>query len=143
MTGRSYSTIAGRVARVREKMAEAAIKAGRRPEEITLVGVTKTQPAEAVRRLIEAGVTEIGENRVHELLKKEPFLADLPHKTHLIGHLQRNKAKYLPGHVDMVQSVDSEKTVQALAAAFKHAAVPLNVLIEVNIGEEANKSGVD
>ncbi|MGD9559651.1 MAG: YggS family pyridoxal phosphate-dependent enzyme [Oscillospiraceae bacterium] len=141
MTEKSFETIADRVARVREKMAAAAQSAGRPPEEITLVGVTKTQSAEAVCALIKAGVSEIGENRVQELLAKEPLIAHLPHRTHLIGHLQRNKAKYLPGHVHMVQSVDSAKTAQALQAAFENAQAPLDVLIEVNIGEEASKSG--
>ena len=139
MTSEYYSAINDNVNVVRENIAKAAAKAGRSVEEITLVGVTKTQPYEAVRCLIEAGVTTIGENRVQELLEKEEFLTDLPHQAHLIGHLQRNKAKYLPGHVAMVQSVDSEKTALALDKAFE---TPLDVLIEVNIGQEESKNGV-
>ena len=136
-------TIAQRVQVVRERMEQAALRAGRKPEEVTLVGVTKTQSAEAVRQLIEAGVDVIGENRVQELLQKEPFLTDLPHKTHLIGHLQRNKAKYLPGHIDMLQSLSGLDTLAALEKAYAGQPGPLDVLIEVNIGEETSKSGID
>lgn len=132
-----------RVKRVRFRMEEAAVKAGRNPQDITLLGVTKTQSVEAVRALIEAGVDEIGENRVQELLEKAPFLQDLPHKTHLIGHLQRNKAKYLPGHIQMLQSLSSPETLAALEKAFASEATPLDVLIEVNIGDESSKNGIN
>jgi pyridoxal phosphate enzyme (YggS family) len=142
MTERSYDEITRRVAEVREKIASAAQRSGRSVDEITLLGVTKTQSAEAVRVLLEAGVTEIGENRVQELLEKAPALQDIPHKSHLIGHLQKNKAKYLPGQVVMVQSVDSVELAKALEKAFGAAGLTLDVLIEVNIGNEANKSGV-
>ncbi len=141
MTKKS-SEIASRVQNVQERIASAAAKAGRRADDITLVGVTKTQSAEDVRALILAGVTTIGENRVQELLQKEPFLADLPHKAHLIGHLQKNKAKYLPGHIDMLESLDSADTAAALEKAWAHAEGRLDVLIEVNIGDETSKSGV-
>ncbi len=131
------------VEEVREQIANAAIKAGRNPGEITLVGVSKTQPPQAVRALINAGVEIIGENRVQELLEKEEHLKDIPHKTHLIGHLQRNKAKFLPGHVDMVQSLSSVQTMQALQKAYADKTKPIDVLIEVNIGDESSKTGID
>lgn len=120
----------------------AAQQAGRDASEITLVGVTKTQDAPAVRALLQAGVLEIGENRVQELLAKEPELSDLPHKTHLIGHLQRNKVKYLPGHIDMLQSLDSIPLAQELEKVYAAHGTRLDVLIEVNIGKEASKAGV-
>lgn len=135
--------ISQRVARVRENIANAAIKVGKAPQDITLVGVTKTQPVEAVRALINCGVDVIGENRVQELLAKRPGLSDLTYEAHLIGHLQRNKAKYLPGQVDMVQSVSAVETVEALEKAFSAAGQRLDVLVEVNIGDEARKTGVD
>ncbi len=141
MTQKSYS-IEDRVKDVRFRCEEAALKAGRSPADITLLGVTKTHSAEDVRRVIEAGVTVIGENRVQELLQKEPFLTDLPHEAHLIGHLQKNKAKYLPGHISMLQSLDSEATATALEKAYGETGEVLDVLIEVNIGEESSKSGV-
>lgn len=136
-------SIADRVKSVRERMENAAIRAGRRAKDITLVGVTKTQPAQAVRQLIEAGVDTIGENKVQELLQKAPFLEDLPHTTHLIGHLQRNKAKYLPGKIDMMQSLSSVDTLLALEKAYEKSNGILDVLIEVNIGDETNKNGID
>lgn len=138
---KSYS-ISDNVAIVKENIANAAVKAGRNPEDITLLGVTKTQGAEDVRELLEAGVLEIGENKVQELLQKEPFLADIPHKSHLIGHLQTNKAKFLPGHIVMLQSLDSVKTLEAIEKAYAQQEQTLDVLIEVNIGEEASKTGI-
>lgn len=128
---------------VKEKIATAAMQAGKKPQDITLVGVTKTQPVQAVKALLNCGVTTLGENKVQELLAKEPELADIPHQMHLIGHLQRNKAKFLPGHINMLQSLDSENTVKALEKAYEATDyAPLDVLIEVNIGEEPGKSGV-
>lgn len=142
MTNRSYEDIKARVQHMRQRMADAAQKAGRSVDEITLVGVTKTQPAEAVKALLWAGVTEIGENRVQEMLDKQDALADIAHKMHLIGHLQRNKAKYLPGNIDMLQSLDDTQTAAALEKAYAAAGQKLDVLIEVNIGGEDSKSGV-
>ncbi|MFV0412353.1 MAG: YggS family pyridoxal phosphate-dependent enzyme [Oscillospiraceae bacterium] len=142
MTNEFYSAIPERVAMVRQKIADAAQKAGRKADEITLVGVTKTQSAEAVRALIQAGVSEIGENRVQELLAKKESLADLPHKAHLIGHLQSNKAKYLPGNIAMLQSLDSVSTAEALEKAYAQFPGGLDVLIEVNIGGESSKTGI-
>lgn len=142
MTAERYKDIQNRVKRVQDTIAQAAIKAGRQPQDITLLGVTKTQPAEAVRAVLQAGVTHIGENRVQELLDKAPALADIPHQAHLIGNLQRNKAKYLPGHITMLQSLNSIKTAEALARVYGAANQKLDVLIEVNIGEEASKSGI-
>lgn len=142
MTDELYSAIAGRVNMVRENIGNAAVKAGRRPDEITLVGVTKTQSAQAVRALLQAGVTHIGENKVQEMLSKEVEIQNLPHTTHLIGHLQRNKAKFLPTHIDMLQSLDDTKTVEALEKAYASQNEKLDVLIEVNIGDETSKTGV-
>ncbi len=141
MTKKYCDVITDNVARVREGMANAAAKAGRDVREVTLVGVTKTRTAEAVAALIAAGVTDIGENRVQELLQKAPALRHLPHTAHLIGHLQRNKAKFLPSYAHMVQSVGSVQTVAALQKAFEGAPEQLDVLIEVNIGAEDSKSG--
>ncbi len=143
MTKKSCSEIEQRVGEVRRRIEDAARKAGRSVEEITLIGVTKTRTAEEVRQLICAGVATIGENRVQELLEKQPHLQDLEYKAHLIGHLQRNKAKFLPGKIDMLQSLSSEETVQALEKAYAQHDERLNVLIEVNIGQEESKSGID
>ncbi|MDL2254125.1 YggS family pyridoxal phosphate-dependent enzyme, partial [Ruminococcaceae bacterium OttesenSCG-928-I18] len=112
-------------------------------EEVTLIGVTKTQSAATVRALLEAGITDIGENRVQEWLQKEPELAGLSYRCHLIGHLQRNKAKFLPGHIDMMQSLDNLRTMETLDRLYAQAGRCLDVLIEVNIGGEAQKNGID
>lgn len=142
MTSKLYEDIAQRVQQVRLRIANAAQKAGRSADEITLVGVTKTQPIESVRALLQAGVTDIGENRVQEMLEKQPQLNDIEHKMHLIGHLQRNKAKFLPGNIEMLQSLDSAETMTALEKAYSAAGKTLDVLIEVNIGAEDSKNGV-
>lgn len=145
MTEKSCSEevlIAQRVKRIRERIALAAMKARRSPGEITLVGVTKTRTAAEVRALIAAGVTDIGENRVQELCEKAPALEELRHKTHLIGRLQRNKVKFLPGRVDMLQSLSSAATLAAIEQRWACGAEPLEVLVEVNIGDEESKSGV-
>ncbi|MFV0352534.1 MAG: YggS family pyridoxal phosphate-dependent enzyme [Oscillospiraceae bacterium] len=140
---KSFEEIKARVEAVQERIQAACIKAGRSRDEVTLVGVTKAQSVQEVRHLLNAGITTIGENRVQELLEKEPGLADITHTMHLIGGLQRNKAKYLPGHIDMLQSLDNEKTLEALEKAFGASGKTLDVLIEVNIGDESSKNGID
>ncbi len=142
MTNELFEQVKNNVASVQEAIEKACIKAGRKPQEITLVGVTKTQSVEAVRAVVEAGVCDIGENRVQELLEKLPKLQDLKPRCHLLGHLQRNKAKFLPGQIFMLQSLDSVRTLEALERAYQQSEGRLPVLIEVNIGEEASKSGV-
>ncbi len=142
MTRKSSEKIKEHVQTVREEIEEACIRAGRKTNEVTLIGVTKTQPIEAVRAVIEAGVYDIGENRVQEILEKAPHLQDLEHRCHLIGHLQRNKAKFLPGQIMMLQSLDSVRTLEALERVYEAKDEMLSVLIEVNIGEETSKTGV-
>ncbi len=143
MTNASSSQIRDNVLRVQEKIENACIRAGRKVEEVTLVGVSKTQPVQAVRDLLQAGVRDIGENRVQEIIEKVPQLQDLSPRVHLIGHLQRNKAKFLPGQICMLQSLDSERTLEALEKAFAAKQEKLSVLIEINIGEESSKTGLD
>ena len=143
MTKKSSEEIRQSVLQVREDMEKACLRAGRKTEEVTLIGVSKTQSAEAVRAMIEAGVTDIGENRVQEWLEKEPLLAGLSYRCHLIGHLQSNKAKYLPGHIQMLQSLDNLRAMEALEKAYAVKNERLGLLIEVNIGGEASKNGVD
>ena len=127
--------------RVEERVRTAALKSGRKEDAVQLVAVTKTVAADAIAAVIEAGASIIGENRVQEMLSKKDDLAYLPKQTHIIGHLQSNKAKYLPGCVDMIQSIDSEKLGQAVSKAFAGAGSCVDVLVEVNIGAEDSKSG--
>lgn len=137
---RARQDIRDNLDRIHEQIAAACARAGRRMEEVTLLGVTKTVPVEKINLAIEMGIGEIGENRVQEYLSKRESL--LPVKTHLIGHLQTNKAAQIVDKVDMIQSVDSLRLAAALQAAAEKKDVTVDILAEVNIGEEESKSGV-
>ena len=136
------SSIAANLARIRERIARAAERAGRRADEITLVAVSKTFPAEAVRAAYELGLREFGENRVQEFEAKHPKLADLDATWHLIGHLQSNKAKRAAQLFNRVDSVDNLALAQKLDLAADDQEKRLPILIEVHLGGEATKSGV-
>ncbi|MFP4300740.1 MAG: YggS family pyridoxal phosphate-dependent enzyme [Spirochaetaceae bacterium] len=133
--------MADRISAVREEIAESARKAGRKPEEVRLMGVTKNQSRELVEAALAAGLELFGENRVQEAEEK---YRDLPgnYELHLIGHLQRNKAKRVPGLFSWVQSIDSVRTVNALNRACAEAGREMSVLLEVNISGEEQKYGV-
>lgn len=145
MSGPAISfSIAQNVAQVRERMAWAARRAGRRPEAIRLMAVSKTVPPERIREAYAAGVVEFGENRVQEAEARRPALADLRIRWHLVGHLQSNKAKRALELFDVVESVDSlslAARLDRLAAELRSE--PLPVLVEVHMGGEETKSGVD
>lgn len=130
---------------IRHRMGEAAIKSGRRPEDIELVAVTKTVPVEYINRSIELGVRHIGENRVQELASKFDSLL-IPEEgltVSIIGHLQTNKARKAVSMAHMVQSVDSEHLARELSRCAISLGKTLECLIEINIGEEESKSGID
>ena len=135
------STIAQNVARVRQQIREAALAAGRDPEEILLCAATKMNDAAAVRAAIAAGVDCCGENRVQELVQKSALHAYDGKPVHFIGHLQTNKVRQVVGKVDLIQSVDR---VELLACIEKEAArqdLIQDILLEINIGAEESKSG--
>jgi pyridoxal phosphate enzyme (YggS family) len=137
------STIAERLEAARERIAAACGRAGRSPDEVTLVAVTKGFPPEAVREAHAAGVRQFGENRVQEAQTKLPTLENLsPRPTwHMIGHLQTNKVKTAVGLFDIIQSVDSLHLAQAIERrAPRSTRVP--VFLEVNVAGEASKQGV-
>ena len=134
-------SITENVARVRAEIEAAAIAAGRDPKSIRLCAATKMNDAEAVREAIRAGVDCCGENRVQELTAKLAENAYQGAPVHFIGHLQTNKVKQVVGKVDLIQSVDSEHLLRAIDAEAKKQGIRQNVLLEVNIGEEASKSG--
>ncbi len=151
-------TIRESVTKVRERMEATCQRAGRRLDEVRLVAVTKTVPPERIREAYEAGVRHFGENRIQEAQAKRAALADLPFTWHLIGHLQTNKAKAAREIFHWVHSVDSLRIAEKLDQAVKRPAespdhakrtvgeiglVRLPVLIEVNLGGEATKSGVE
>jgi pyridoxal phosphate enzyme (YggS family) len=130
--------------RVQERIAAAARKAGRRSEKITLIGVSKTQPAEAIRAAYEAGLRHFGENRVQEWEGKRGELGDLQATWHLVGHLQSNKAARAAGLFQSVDSVDDFALAQRLDRARdgQNGERKLRVLLEVRVEEEESKSGV-
>lgn len=134
-----YAAVPTRIAEVRERIAAAAARGGH-GQHVTLVAVTKTHGPEAVVAAVNAGVTDVGENRVQEA---EPKMAqvDVPVRWHLIGHLQRNKAKSAVRFA-MVHGVDSVRLADALEVAAHQAGRVLDVLLQVNVSGEASKSGV-
>lgn len=135
--------ISDNLRRVRERIANAAIAAGRRPEEITLVAVSKTKPVEAVRAALLAGQTVFGENRVQEAAGKFPSLrADYTFTLHLIGGLQTNKAHDAVRIADVIETLDRPKLADAIASAMAREERSPTLLVEVNVGNEEQKSGV-
>ena len=135
-------SIADNLARVRQRIADAARRAGRPPEEIALMAVTKTFPSEIIREAHAAGHRLFGENRVQEFAEKVRSLANLPGiEFHLIGHLQSNKAAKAAQIFAGIDSVDSLHLADKLNVATKNNAKRLPVLIEINVGGEAAKSG--
>lgn len=127
---------------IQDRIAKAARRAGRQAEEITLIGVSKTHPAEAICQAYEAGVRHFGENRVQEWEAKRGAVADLAATIHLVGHLQSNKSTRAAQFFDSVDSVDDAALAQRLDRA-RQAAKKLRVLIEVRLATEESKSGVD
>jgi hypothetical protein len=137
-------TIASNLAEIRQRIAQAAQRAGRPPAEVALMAVSKTHPAAAIMEAIAAGQTLFGENRVQEFAAKRDQV--LAHSTaarfHLIGHLQSNKATPAAELFDAVDSIDSLRLAERLSEAAQRLDRRLDVLIEINIGGEAAKSGL-
>ncbi len=134
-----------RVAAVRESIARAAARVGRRAEDITLVAVSKTHPPEAVREAFAAGLTHFGENRVQEAEGKIEALEDLRGQItwHLVGHLQTNKARKAARLFDRIHSIDGADLGVKLARAAAEAGRSLPVLAQVDLGQEVTKFGLD
>jgi PLP dependent protein len=127
---------------VRSRIAAAAARAGRAPDEVRIVAVTKGHPLERAREAASAGLLDLGENRVQEALSKQAAWPDAPVRWHLIGHLQRNKVKLVVGRFVLVHSLDSTRLADALDAAAAAAGVVQDVLLEVNVGREPQRTGV-
>ena len=134
-------SIAENVAEIRARMAEAALAAGRNPNDILLCAATKMNDADAVRQAIAAGVDCCGENRVQELTAKLADNAYAGKPVHFIGHLQTNKVKQVVGKVDLIQSVDRMKLLEVIDAEAARQNICQDILLEVNIGNEETKSG--
>lgn len=129
--------IPGRVARVRERIAVAAARAGRRPEDVTLVAVTKGVDPDSIRAAVAAGIQDIGESRVQEAAPKIRLLGPIA-RWHLVGHLQRNKAGLGAGLFSVIHSVDSLRLAEALD---RRAQRSLEILLQVNVAGERQKFG--
>jgi pyridoxal phosphate enzyme (YggS family) len=137
--------IAARVAAVRERIARAAERAGRRPEAVTLVAISKAHPAERVRAAYDAGLRDFGENKVQEAEAKLAALLDLRPELrwHLVGHLQTNKAKKAALLFDRIHSLDSVELAEKLEQQAAGAGRSLLVLVQVDLAGEATKHGAD
>lgn len=135
-------TLEKKITQVKEKIAQAAREAGRDPAEVTLVAATKVQTSDTIRQAIAGGITVCGENRVQEMTAHLDDDAYAGAALHFIGHLQTNKVKQVVGRVDLIESVGSERLLDAIEAQAAKLELVQDILLEVNIGAEASKSGV-
>ena len=129
------------IAVIRKKMEQACRECGRDPKEVLLCAATKMNDAEAVKEAVRGGVDCCGENRVQELVQKQPLGAYDGVPVHFIGHLQTNKVKQVVGKVDLIQSVDRENLLACIEKEAEKQNIVQNILLEVNIGAEESKSG--
>ncbi len=134
----SFLDLAGRVSEIRERISAATARGGH-GQQVTIVAVTKTHGADAVRAAYEAGITDVGENRVQEAMRKMPDVG-VPVRWHLIGHLQRNKVKSL-AHFSLLQSLDSARLADAVADFAAGTGTPVPALVQVNVAREESKGG--
>lgn len=133
--------VADNLKKVKENIAEACRKAGRDPGKVTLIAVSKTKPVELLREAYDAGARCFGENKVQEIMDKYPQLpADI--QWHMIGHLQRNKVKYIVDKVKMIHSVDSLRLAETIEQEASKRGVQVPVLLEVNVAQEESKFGL-
>lgn len=134
-------TIAENIRFIENEKAEAALRSGRKPEDVVLCAVTKNHTADEINEAIAAGVTDIGENRVQEILEKYENVGDV--RWHMIGHLQTNKVKYIIDKVCMIHSVDSLRLAEEIDKRAKQHGLLMDILVEVNAAEDDAKFGVD
>lgn len=137
----TYDALPARLAEVRERIAAACARAGRGADSVRLVAVTKTHPAAAVEAALAAGLEDIGENRVQELEEKVAEIGRSRATWHLIGNLQRNKAKKAIRLFDLVHSLDSERLARKLSDEAVEAGIEVRALVQVNTSGEESKSG--
>ena len=137
-----YNYVAENVKRVQDEINEVCVKYGRNPEDVVLMGVSKTQPVEKLEVAYNAGIKLFGENRVQELVQKADFFLTHNVPCHIIGTLQTNKVKYLPSLTDTIQSVNSLKLANEIEKQYGKAGKKANICLEINIGDEDSKSGI-
>lgn len=125
---------------VRERVREACLRAGRAPEDVTLIAVSKTKPAQAVQEAYDAGARDFGENKVQEILQKKPVLPqDI--RWHMIGHLQRNKVHQVIGKAVLIHAVDSLRLAEQIESEAAKRDLDVDVLLEINVAKEESKYG--
>ena len=134
-------SIAENVRAIRSRMEAAAVAAGRDPKQILLCAATKMNDAQRVKEAVAAGVDCCGENRVQELVEKQPLGAYEGRPVHFIGHLQTNKVNKVVGKVDLIQSVDRQELLEAVNRTALRLGIRQDILFEINIGEEPQKGG--
>lgn len=140
----AQAALSARLTRVREQMAAAAERSGRRPGEVSLIAISKTHPASAIESLIELGASDFGENRVQEAEEKITQIGRNRARWHLVGHLQANKARRAVNLFDVVHSLDSVDLARRLdRLCGEEGREKLPLLIQVDLGHEATKSGID
>lgn len=132
-----------RISDIKARITRAAALCNRTPESVRIVAVTKTVPAERIREAIESGISIIGENYMKDARDKYPLLASHPVSWHFIGHLQTNKAKYAVKMFDLIHSVDSVRLAEEIDIQAKKINKAQNILIQINIGKEDTKSGIN
>ncbi len=133
--------IAQNIQKVRHNIDEACRRCGRNPKEVTLIAVSKTKPVEDVRAAMAAGMEYFGENKVQELTMKMDTITE-PLHWNMIGHLQKNKVKYIVGRVDLIHSVDSADLAQKIQTEAAKKKADANILLEVNVSGEESKFGI-
>ena len=127
--------------KVERRIEEACKRAGRSRDEVTLIAVSKTKPVEMIREAMDGGIEDFGENKVQEMCGKMEEIKE-PLRWHLIGHLQRNKVKYVVGKAFLIHSVDSLRLAEEIQKEAEKKNVVCPILVEINIGEEESKSGI-
>lgn len=127
--------------KINERILNACIKSGRKREDVTLMGVTKTIDADTINQAVKMGITTLGENRVQEFLSKYDLIENNP-DWHIIGHLQTNKVKYIADKVSTIHSVESEKLAKTISAECAKVGKKMQVLVEVNVSGEQSKYGI-
>ncbi len=131
-----------RLTELSTELAELATQAGRSPEEIKLIAVSKTHPSELIAEAFQAGQVRFGENRVQEASEKIEKLQNPGIEWHLIGHLQKNKARFCPGRFDWIHSIDSQELLELLEKQCALQSQPIQILLQANLSQEDSKSGV-
>ena len=125
---------------VQEKLTAAALRAGRKPEDVLLIAVSKTKPIELMMEAYEAGIRDFGENKVQEILRKAPLMpADV--RWHMIGHLQKNKVRQIIGTACLIHSVDTVELAEKIEKEAEKQDLDVDILLEVNVAEEETKFG--